>query len=60
MLFAVPVVWREPNDCLFGLTNVKDIKSKTIYRVKYPNLPFAMRSLPHSEELPVPNLRRIF
>jgi hypothetical protein len=22
--------------------------------VKYPNLPFAMRSLPQSEELPVP------
>jgi hypothetical protein len=27
---------------------------QTKHAVKYPNLPFAMRSVPHSEELPVP------
>jgi hypothetical protein len=58
MLFAVPMVWREPkdhsSDCYFCLTNITGITSKSKYIVKYPNVPSAMRPVPHNEALPIP------
>lgn len=58
MKFAVPMIWREPRDhltdCYFCLTNIAGITSKSQQAVNYPNLPSAMRPVPHSEELPVP------
>jgi hypothetical protein len=48
MLFAVPLVWREPKDCYFCLTNITGItSSKSKHTVKYPNVPSAMRPVPH-------------
>ena len=56
MYFAVPIVWREPqdhsSDCYFCL---KGISSKSRHTVKYPNLPSAMRPVPHSEDLLIPH-----
>ena len=58
MRFAVPMVWREPkdhsSDCYFCLTNITQINSNSKHTVKYPDLPLAMKPVPHSEELPVP------
>ena len=57
MPLAFHMVWREPKDhssnCYFCLTNITGISSKSKHTVKYPDLPSAMRPVPHSEEFPV-------
>lgn len=59
MKFGVPMIWREPkdhfSDCYFCLTKIKGITPKSKHTVKYPNnLESAIRPVPHSENLPVP------
>ncbi|UYV69091.1 hypothetical protein LAZ67_6002396 [Cordylochernes scorpioides] len=58
MPFAVPMIWREPkdhsSDCYFYLTKTIGITSKSRHTVEYPDLPSAMRPVPHSDILPVP------
>jgi hypothetical protein len=58
MQFAVPMVWRKPkdhsSDCYFCLTNITGITSKSKHAVKYPNVPSAMRPVPHNEALHIP------
>ncbi|UYV63640.1 hypothetical protein LAZ67_2005138 [Cordylochernes scorpioides] len=58
MPFAVPMIWKEPKDhsscCLFCLTKTIGITSKSRHTVEYPDLPSAMRPVPHSDILPVP------
>ena len=43
MNFAIPMVWREPQDhswdCYFCITQIKGISSKSKHTVKYQNLP---------------------
>jgi len=60
MNFAIPMVWREPqdhsSDCYFCVTQVKGISNKSKHTVKYPNLPSAVRPVSHSEDLPIPHL----
>ena len=59
MPFAVPMIWREPtnqvNDCYFCLTpSIKkgfNRKKKSV--IEYPNIPSAIRPVPHSDELPI-------
>lgn len=58
-LFAVPMVWREQKDhitdCYFCLTDVHGFTNRKSKRhIVYPNLPSAIRPIPHSETLPVP------
>jgi len=59
MNFAVPTVWPEPqdhtSDCYFCITQIKGISIKSKHTVKYPNLPSAIRPVPHSEDLPTPH-----
>ena len=56
--FAVPMVWREQanhfDDCYFCMTDVAGFSSKSKGNIKYPNLPSAIRSIPHSGDLPPP------
>ena len=56
--FAVPMVWREPrnhaDDCYFCLTNITGFDASSRKNIKYPNLRSAMRSVPHSVDLPGP------
>ena len=56
--FAAPMVWREQgnnvDDCYFGMTNVPGFSSKGKGNTKYPNLPSAIRPIPHSAILPPP------
>jgi hypothetical protein len=58
MPLAVPIVWREPtdhvSDCYFCLASITGVTAKSKHTVQYPNLPSAMRPVPHSAELPVP------
>ena len=58
--FAVPMIWREPtdhiNDCYFCLTPSmkKGFNRKKTSLIKYPNIPSAIRPVPHCDELPIP------
>jgi hypothetical protein len=58
MPFAISVVWREPtdhvSDCYFCLTSINSVTAKSKHIVQYPNLPSALRPVPHSAELSVP------
>ena len=58
MPFSIYMVWREPTDhvsyCCFCLTSISGVTAKSKHTVQYPNLPSAMRPVPHSAELPVP------
>ena len=58
MPFAVPMVWRETtghvSECYFCQTSITGVTAKFKHTVQYPNLPSAMRPVPHSAELPVP------
>ncbi|GBM94668.1 hypothetical protein AVEN_219209-1, partial [Araneus ventricosus] len=60
MPFAIPIVWIEPKDqstdCYFCFTDIPGITSHSRYIVVYPNLPSAIRPVPHSSELPIPRL----
>jgi len=57
MPFAIPVAWRQPrnhvSDCYFCLTSINGVTAKSKHTVQYPNLPFAMRPVPHRAELTV-------
>jgi hypothetical protein len=63
MPFAFPMVWSEPknhvSDCYLSLTSITGVTAKSKHTVQYPNLPSALRPLPHSAELPVPKLSTI-
>ncbi|XP_076324370.1 uncharacterized protein LOC143232621 [Tachypleus tridentatus] len=58
MPFAVPVIWREQKDhltdCYLYLTNVSGFSAKNKKSIEYPNLPSAMRPVPHDDSLPIP------
>jgi hypothetical protein len=58
MPFTIPMVWREPtdhvSDCYFCLTSITSVTAKPKHNVQYFNLPSAVRTVPHSVELPVP------
>jgi hypothetical protein len=41
------------SDCCFCLTIITGESAKSKHTVQYPNLPFVMRPVPHSAELPV-------
>ena len=61
MPFAVPMVWKEPSDhvtdCYFCLTpklSQSGLNKKKDKLIEYPNLPSAIRPVPHDESMPVP------
>jgi hypothetical protein len=57
MPFAVPMVWREQKDhltdCYFCLTKISGISLKSKHSIQYPSLPSAVRTVLHSQDLPV-------
>ena len=59
MPFATPMVWREQkdhsSDCYFCMTDIKGYTSKNKKLIMYPDVPSAMKPVPHDEFLPVPN-----
>ena len=56
--FVVPMVWKEQKDhvtnCYFCLTDLQRFRLKTRKKILYPSLPFAIRPVAHSDQLPVP------
>jgi hypothetical protein len=59
MPFAVPMVWMETSnhisDCYLCLTPVASgTNRKKKQRIVYPNMPSAIRPMPHEEDLPLP------
>ena len=57
MLFTIPVMWRElsnhRSDCYFCLTPpvASGMYRKKKQRIDYPNIPSAIRPVPHGEDL---------
>jgi hypothetical protein len=64
MLFAVPMVWREPSnhatDCYFCMVPPVSggITKKNKLTFLYPNILSALRPVPRAKEFPFPNLRK--
>jgi len=60
MPFAVPMVWREPSnhatDCYFCMVPPVSggITKKKKWTIVYPNIPSALRPVPHGEGISVP------
>lgn len=56
--FGIPMVWREQKDhstdCYFCLVKTSGFNKKNKSKIEYPNLPSAIRPMPHSAEIPVP------
>ncbi|XP_076814257.1 uncharacterized protein LOC143460567 [Clavelina lepadiformis] len=56
--FSIPMVWREGKDhvtdCYFCMTNLQGINRKNKQHVKYPDVPSAMKPVPHGPGIPVP------
>nr|CAH7733771.1 unnamed protein product [Callosobruchus chinensis] len=55
MPFAVLMVWREPRchltDCYFCMTSTVRFSSKSKHTIQYPNVPSALRPVPHKTEM---------
>ncbi|XP_073533089.1 uncharacterized protein [Phyllobates terribilis] len=66
MPFAVPMIWREPTNhttnCYFCMVPPirKGVSRKKKWTLQYPNLPSAIRPVPHTEKLPVPKAPETF
>ena len=56
--FAVPTVWREPrnhlDDVYFCITNIACISVQSKHKIENPNIPSALRPIPHDDSMPVP------
>ena len=53
------MIWREPTnhvtDCYFCMTKVRGFSKKNKHKIAYPSPPSAMRPVPHSDGIPVPD-----
>jgi hypothetical protein len=62
MPFTVPMVWREPEDCLkdsyFCITKITGFSQFSKQKIKYPNIPFVLRPVCHDDSMPLPKLRK--
>ena len=58
MSFTITMVWREGKDhimdCYFSMINQKGMNCKNKHHVQYPDVPSAIRPIPHDPDLPVP------
>ena len=58
MSLTIPMFWRERKDhitdCYFCMINLKGINRKNKHIVQYPDVPSAIRLIPHGPDLPVP------
>jgi hypothetical protein len=66
MLFEVPMMWRERTphltDCYFCMVPPiqNGITKKKKWTVEYPNIPLAIRPVPHCEGLSIPAIPAVF
>ncbi|KAK3886764.1 hypothetical protein Pcinc_009084 [Petrolisthes cinctipes] len=56
--FGIPLVWRvgkdHITDCYFCMTNLQGINRKNKHHVQYPEVPSAIKPVPHGPEVPIP------
>ena len=56
--FGNPMVWREQtnhsDNCYFCCTDISVYNSKNKQKIIYPNLPSAIRAIPHGPGIPIP------
>lgn len=56
--FGIPMVWREgkdhTTDCYFCMTDLKGVNRKKQKHVKYPDVPSAIKPIPHGPDVPIP------
>ena len=61
--FGIPMAWREQqnhfDDCYFCMVDISGFTSKTKSSISYPNLPSAIRPVPHSDVVPVPVFNKL-
>jgi hypothetical protein len=57
--FGIPMAWHQPinlfDGCYFCMCTLKGFNTKNKKGITYPNLPSAIRPLPHGPDIPVPN-----
>ena len=58
MPFAIAIIWRKGKDHItnyyFCIINLKGINRKNKHHVQYPDVPAAIRPIPHSPDLSAP------
>ena len=58
VLFAVPMVWREPKDhltdCYFCMTDIAGYSTKSKNKIAYPDIQSAIKPVPHGPSMPLP------
>ena len=56
--FDIPMVWREGKDpitvCYFCMMNLKGVNRKNKHHLQYPDVPSAIKPIPHRPDRPVP------
>ncbi|GBL81380.1 hypothetical protein AVEN_143679-1 [Araneus ventricosus] len=56
--FGIPIIWREPSNhsdyCYFCSLNVYGFNAINRKGIVYPNIPSAMRPVPHGPGIPIP------
>jgi hypothetical protein len=54
------MVWHEPKDCLkdccFCITKITGSSRFSMHKIKFPNIPFVLRPVPHDDSMPLPKL----
>jgi len=58
----VLMVWRKLHDkidCHFNWTEVVGFNSKTRHLIENPSVPYAIRPIPHSNEIPLPSSHQL-
>jgi len=57
-VFEIPMFWHEPrnhvDNCYFCTANSAGHNKKNKNKTSYPNLPSALRPVPHDDSLPIP------
>ena len=48
------------SDCHFCLTNISGLSLKSKHSIQYPNLPSALRPIPHGQDLPIPTPPEVY
>ena len=63
LAFVIPMVWRESKElgkeCYFCSCVVDGYNVKNKHKIQYPNLPYAVRPIPHRSGVPIPLLPRV-
>jgi hypothetical protein len=64
MPYAVLIAWHEPQDDLnnwyFCMAKISGFPKFSMHKLKYPNVPFALRPVPHDDSVPLLELSKSY